>query len=88
MVKRKVFLSLYPTLEIQFDGTTFTQITKTSLNTDSVTFKLGETFEKTFEATGKTMKVCVKKLLFGSLSAKRVIHNQRISFTFNRLIFS
>ena len=68
MVKRKVFLSLYPTLEIQFDGTTFTQITKTSLNTDSVTFKLGETFEKTFEATGKTMKVCQEKIIRSLLS--------------------
>ena len=79
MVKRKVFLSLYPTLEIQFDGTTFTQITKTSLNTDSVTFKLGETFEKTFEATGKTMKVCVKAKLIKYLFPNQFQLNERNS---------
>jgi len=57
MVKRKLATSVYPTMEIQFDGTTFTQITKTAVKNSTLTFKIGESFDQTFEELGVTKRV-------------------------------
>ena len=57
MVKRKMAKQIYPTVEIQFDGSTFSQTTKTSAKTTTVTFKLDEPFEQELEELGITKKV-------------------------------
>ena len=57
MVKRKLATSVYPTMEIQFDGIIFTQITKTAVKNSTLTFKIGEPFDQTFEELGVTKRV-------------------------------
>ena len=57
MVKRKLATSVYPTMEIQFDGTIFTQITKTAVKNSTLTFKIGEPFDQTFDELGITKRV-------------------------------
>ena len=60
MVKRKLAGSVYPTVEVTFDGTTFTQVTKMAVKTETLTFKLGEAYEQVFEELGVTRKVCIR----------------------------
>jgi len=57
MIKRKLAAKISPTLEIEFDGTTFTQKTLTSVKNSSMTCKLGEEYDHTFEEAGITKKV-------------------------------
>ena len=61
MVKRKLAGSVYPTVEVSFDGTTFTQVTKMSIKTETSTFKIGEAYEQTFEELGVTRKVSISQ---------------------------
>ena len=61
--KRKLASSASPTIEIQFDGKTFTQTTITDVKTKTVSCNLGEEFEYTFEQLGVTKKVNVCSLL-------------------------
>ena len=60
MVKRKMAKQIYPTVEIQFDGSTFSQTTKTSAKTTTITFKLDEPFEQELEELGITKKVNIR----------------------------
>jgi len=56
-IKRKIAAKISPKLEIVFDGTTFTQKTITSIKTTTLSFKIGEEYEQTFEETGVTKKL-------------------------------
>ena len=69
MVKRKLAGSIYPTVEISFDGTTFTQVTKMSVKTETVTFKLGEAYEHNFAELGVTKKVNPKLKYYGTINS-------------------
>jgi len=60
-IKRKLAIKISPTIEIEFDGTTFTQKTKTSVKTTTMTCKLGEEFEQTVEELGVTKKLVTIK---------------------------